>query len=160
MQCDKNKFRQKQNTMGATKMEGYANSSNNTPGTRGGPGGRDQRLAVKRKTPENQHFRKKIKIAKILGETNVQPRENPRSGSKAKDGKEREKKKRPKVGNNNGQLCIAMPPRVAHAKPPGPINSDLYYNKQFTASYKLTKSSLCSTKLAASTRNISSPSVQ
>ena len=25
------------------------------------------------------------------------------------------------VGNNNGQLCIATPPRVAHAKPPGPI---------------------------------------
>ena len=24
-------------------------------------------------------------------------------------------------GNNNGQLRIAMPPRVAHAKPPGPI---------------------------------------
>ena len=23
--------------------------------------------------------------------------------------------------NNNGQLRIAMPPRVAHAKPPGPI---------------------------------------
>ena len=25
-----------------------------------------------------------------------------------------------KVANNNGQLCIATPPRVAHAKPPGP----------------------------------------
>ena len=24
-------------------------------------------------------------------------------------------------GNNNGQLRIATPPRVAHAKPPGPI---------------------------------------
>ena len=31
-----------------------------------------------------------------------------------------ENEKRPKVGNNNGQLCIATPPRVAHAKPPGP----------------------------------------
>ena len=39
--------------------------------------------------------------AKILGETNFQSREIPRSGSKAKDGEER---KRPKVGNNNGQL--------------------------------------------------------
>ena len=30
---------------------------NNTPGTRGGPGGRDQMLAIKRKkTPENQFF--------------------------------------------------------------------------------------------------------
>ena len=27
--------------------------------------------------------------------------------------------KRPKVGNNNGQLRIAMPPWVAHAKLPG-----------------------------------------
>ena len=25
-----------------------------------------------------------------------------------------------KVGNNNGKLCIATPPRVAHARPPGP----------------------------------------
>ena len=31
-----------------------------------------------------------------------------------------EKKERPKVSNNNGQLRIATPPRVAHAKPPGP----------------------------------------
>ena len=59
--------------------------------------------------------------AKILGETNFQPREFPRSGSKAKDGKEREKKiKRPKIGNKNGQLRIATPPRVAQAKPSGP----------------------------------------
>ena len=33
----------------------------------------------------------------------------------------RREKERPKVGNNNGQLRIATPPRVAHAKPPGPI---------------------------------------
>ena len=85
--------------------------------------------------PENQLFFpvNKIKIttttklhisssyAKILGETHFQPWEIPRSGSKAKDGKEREKE-RPKVGNNNGQLRIATPPRVAHAKPPGPIS--------------------------------------
>ena len=32
-----------------------------------------------------------------------------------------EKRERPKVGNNNGQLRIATPSRVAHAKPPGPI---------------------------------------
>ena len=30
------------------------------------------------------------------------------------------KGRRAKVGNNNGQLLIATPPRVAHAKPPGP----------------------------------------
>ena len=36
----------------------------NTPGTRGGPGGRDQTLAVKcRKTPENQFFFHKKKYA-------------------------------------------------------------------------------------------------
>ena len=46
--------------------------------------------------------------AKILGETNFQPREFPRSGTKAKDG-EREKtkkKERLKVGNNNDQLRL------------------------------------------------------
>ena len=61
--------------------------------------------------------------AKILGETNFHTREFPRSGSKGKDGeRERERKKereRQIVGNNNGQLRIATPPRLAHAKPPG-----------------------------------------
>ena len=38
--------------------------------------------------------------------------------------KKREKKERAKVGNNNDKLGIAMPPRVAHAKPPGPIRFD------------------------------------
>ena len=53
---------------------------------------------------------------------NFQHREFPRSGLKAKDGqRERKKKKRAKVGNNNCQLFIATPPRVAHAKPPWPI---------------------------------------
>ena len=33
---------------------------------------------------------------------------------------ERKRKKRLNNGNNNGQLCIATPPQVAHAKPPGP----------------------------------------
>ena len=51
-------------------------------------------------------------------------REIPRSGSKAKDGKEEEK--RPKVCNNNGQLRIATPPQVAHAKPPGPTEDKLH----------------------------------
>ena len=73
----------------------------NAPGTAGGPGGRDQTLAVKsRKTAEkkNLFFLKKLNLppkniffwhisssyATILGESNFQ--------SKAKDGKEREKK--------------------------------------------------------------------
>ena len=53
---------------------------------------------------------------KILGETNFQPLEVPRSGSKAKDGGE----KRPKVGNNNGQLRIANATSGGARKPPGP----------------------------------------
>ena len=35
--------------------------------------------------------------------------------------KEERERERPNDGNNNGQLCIATPPRVVHAKPPGPI---------------------------------------
>ena len=35
--------------------------------------------------------------------------------------KRKRKKERLNDGNNNGQLCIATPPHVAHAKPPGPI---------------------------------------
>ena len=31
-----------------------------------------------------------------------------------------ERKRRLNDGNNNGQLRIGMPPRVAHANPPGP----------------------------------------
>ena len=33
---------------------------------------------------------------------------------------EKERRKKTKVGNNNGQLRIATPPRVAHTKPHGP----------------------------------------
>ena len=58
--------------------------------------------------------------AKILGETNFRTREIPRSGSKAKDGEKKRKKRRANDGNNNGQLRNATPPRVAQAKPPGP----------------------------------------
>ena len=61
--------------------------------------------------------------AKILLETNFNTLEFPRSGSEAKDGekkKDRKKTETAKLGNNNGQLRIATPPRVVHAKPPGP----------------------------------------
>ena len=44
----------------------------------------------------------------------------PEVGQKQKTEKRERKRERPKVGNNNGQLRIATPPRVAHAKPPGP----------------------------------------
>ena len=50
--------------------------------------------------------------AKILGETNF-----PRSGSKAKDGEKREKKREERLndGDNNGQATHGV------RKPPGPI---------------------------------------
>ena len=59
--------------------------------------------------------------AKILGETNFQPREFPRWGSKAKDGEKRKRERRAKVCNNNGQLRIANAtsggtPKAAWAK--------------------------------------------
>ena len=54
--------------------------------------------------------------AKIWGETKFQPREFPRSGSKAKGVEEKEKeRKKTKVGENNGPLCFRLPPRVAQA---------------------------------------------
>ena len=47
----------------------------------------------------------------------------PEVGQKQKtEKKEKEEEERPKVGNNKGQLRIATPPRLAHTKPPGPIN--------------------------------------
>ena len=65
--------------------------------------------------------------AKILGETNFQPREIPRSGSKAKGGKERKREKEKKKeslndGNNNGQLRIANTSSGGACNPPGPKN--------------------------------------
>ena len=82
-----------------------AHSETNTPGTRGGPGGHDQKLVIKRrknaeKSPffVKKNYLKKYFLhiyssyAKILGETNFQPREIPRSGSKVKDGKEKERR--------------------------------------------------------------------
>ena len=40
----------------------------------------------------------------------------------------KERKRRAKVGNNNGQLRIVRPPRLAYAKPPGPT-STLHHHK-------------------------------
>ena len=82
----------------------------NTPGTAGGPGGRDRTLALKsRKTLKKSAFsHKKIKItqtkycfllhisssyAKILGEKLFRTWEIPQSGSKAKNGEKKKKKK-------------------------------------------------------------------
>ena len=50
-----------------------------------------------------EQSRNTMSYVKILGETYFQPWEVPRSGSKAKDGKERLND-----GNNNGQLSIAI----------------------------------------------------
>ena len=52
--------------------------------------------------------------AKIISHTGVSPK-----WVKSKRRRKREKE-RLNDGNNNGQLRIATPPRVAHAKPPGP----------------------------------------
>ena len=63
-----------------------------TPGTVGGPSGRDRTLAVKRrKTPEN-HMHISSSYAKILGDTNFYTREIPQSGSKAEDREKRKEK--------------------------------------------------------------------
>ena len=59
----------------------------NTPGTAGRPGGRDRKKIEM--TKKNIFLHISSSYTKILGETNFQPREFPRSGSKAKDGKER-----------------------------------------------------------------------
>ena len=72
----------------------------------------------------------------------------PPSGSKARDGERKKKERRKKVGNNNGQVCIATPPRVAHAKPHGPISKSKSsvpgqnvraskINKPFTEAFRL-----------------------
>ena len=65
-------------------------------------------------------------------------REIPRSGSKAKDGERRGGKN---DGNNNGQLRIATPPRVAHAKLPGP--KVFIVKKLFRCPYILTAGLFC-----------------
>ena len=44
-------------------------------------------------------------------------------GQKQKTEGGKEKKERLNVGNNNGQLRIAKPPRVVHAKPPCILDS-------------------------------------
>ena len=53
----------------------------------------------------------------------------PEVGQKQKTEKKRERereRKRERLNNdkNNGQLRIAMPPRVAHAQPPGPKDGE------------------------------------
>ena len=64
----------------------------------------------------------RVAHAKLPGPKLFRTWEIPRSGSKAKNGEEREKE-RLNNDKNNGQLRIATPPRVAHAKPPGPIET-------------------------------------
>ena len=55
--------------------------------------------------------------AKILGETNFQPREFPQSGSKAKDVKEKEEREKEerKLVITLASYTLQTPPRVAHA---------------------------------------------
>ena len=76
----------------------------NTPGTAGGPGGRDRTLAVKnRKTAGKKNYLNKYfflhissSYAKILGEKLFRTWEFPRSGSKAEDGGKRGERERKK----------------------------------------------------------------
>ena len=103
----------------------------NTPGTRCSPGSHYRTLAVKRRKS----------YLKILGETNFQPREFPRSGSKAKDGekrkREREKERLMVITMAKGlfkyyissfsEILTPLPPPCkqvsGHFDPPSPANS-------------------------------------
>ena len=83
----------------------------NTPGTAGGPGGRDRMLALNSKnTLENQlFFVEKIKSTKkkcIFGETNFQPLVFSEVSQK--------KKKERKLVITMASYALQMPPRVAH----------------------------------------------
>ena len=61
-------------------------NKNNTQGTRGGLGFHDRMLAKKiEKTPLKENLHILSGYAKIWGKTKFQPREFPRSGSKAID---------------------------------------------------------------------------
>ena len=60
----------------------------NTPGTRGGLSGGDRTLAIKRRKTPDFFLNLSSSYENVGGETNFQPREIPRSGSKAKDGKD------------------------------------------------------------------------
>ena len=63
--------------------------------------------------------------AKILGETNFQSQELPRSGWKVEGGEERKRKKKKKKEEEKSRwkqwaASLRPPPRVAHASTPGP----------------------------------------
>ena len=66
-----------------------------------------------------------LAYAKILGETNFHTQEFPGSGSKAKDGEERKKERKKEEEERKlvtmASYALQAPPRVAHAKSPGPI---------------------------------------
>ena len=66
--------------------------------------------------------------AKIFGKQIFTHGSFPEVGHKQKTERKRERE-RTKVGNNNGQLCIAMPPRVAQAKPPGPKSAQFFFKR-------------------------------
>ena len=70
----------------------------NTPGTAGGPGGRDRTLAVKsRKNILKSTFLIFSSYAKILWGKLFRTREIPQSGPKAKDGEKRKKRERANI---------------------------------------------------------------
>ena len=65
------------------------------------------------------HNLEPLTVLGLWGETIFQPREFPRSGSKAKDLKEEREKGR-KLVITMASYALQTPPWVAHAKPPGP----------------------------------------
>ena len=68
---------------------------------------------------QKQKTEKKKKRAKV-GDNNGQAMHGARKHAWRTQAAWAKKKERLNDGNNNGQLRIAMPLRVAHAKPPGP----------------------------------------
>ena len=89
----------------------------NTPGTAGGPGGRDRTLAVKSRKKRRKINNKSWKVGDNNGQATHGARKHAWRTQAAWAKRENE---RLNDGNNNDQLRIATPPRVAHAKPPGP----------------------------------------
>ena len=73
-------------------------------------------VGQKKKTEKEKKRKKKKYSRDKFSHTGVSPK-----WVKSKRRREKEKERRAKVGNNNGQLRIATPPRVTHTKLPGPI---------------------------------------
>ena len=102
----------------------------NTPGTAGGPGGRDRTLAVKSfKKSLNKNYLKKIfffgmyllVMPKYWGDNYFAHGRFPEVGQKQKTERERERKKKKRtMVITMASYALQTTPRVVHAKHPGP----------------------------------------